>query len=180
MIDLAKLSAQKADDKPKEESKPVENKPEAQPIEDKQKQPVEQVQVVESQAEPTKANKLYTSAPVMNLKVGKFQFTKGVLTLTDPDDIAMFEKLLRGLPPRERNAIRTISIEKAEQMVRPIEPGMTKAFDSAVGRQRETIAGTATVGTVALEDPIRTESLDDMNIPVNSGQGTGDSTTAQS
>lgn len=106
---------------------------------------------VESEVADT-VEKIYTSAPVMSLKLGRFQFTKGVLTLTDSTDIELFDKLLGTLPPRERNAIRTISMEKAIAMVRPQEPGVTKNFDSAVGRQRETVAGQATIGTEALED----------------------------
>lgn len=127
-----------------------------------------------------KVEKIYTSAPVMRLKIGKFQFEKGVLTLTEADDVAMFDKLLGTLPPRERNAIRTISMERAIAMVRPSEPGVTKNFDSSVGRQRETVDGQQVIGDTALEAPVRTESLDDMNVPVNSGTGSGATQTAQS
>lgn len=152
----------------------------AQPLVDKQGESLAPAQTVESIAEPEKAKKIYTSAPISQLRIGKFQFDKGVLTLDDSDEIAEFDALLKKLPPRERNSVRTISLELAESMVRPMEPGMTKSFDSSVGRQRERLAtGDATMGTVALDAPIRTESRDDMNIALNEGQGTGDSTTAQ-
>lgn len=161
-------------------AKPAE-KPQGDPIADKQGEAiVAGPETVESQAEPEVAKKLYTSAPVMSLKLGKFQFTRGVLTLDDPTDIEQFDKLLKTLPPRERNAIRTISVELAEAMVRPIEPGVTRAFDSSVNRQQDRVGGQDVVGTVALDAPHRTESRDDMNIAENEGQGTGDSTTQQS
>jgi hypothetical protein len=153
-----------------------------EPLKDKQGETLAPAQVVESAGVgpevAEKVEKIYTSAPVMRLKIGKFQFDKGVLTLTDADDVAMFDKLLGTLPPRERNAIRTISMERAIAMVRPSEPGVTKNFDSSVGRQRETVDGQTVIGTQSLEDPVRTESRDDMNIAVNEGAADG-TTTAQ-
>lgn len=156
----------------------------AEPLKDKQGESVGKAEVVESAGTDAdvkdKIEKIYTSSPVMRLKLGKFQFDKGVLTLTDQNDVEQFDKLLSTLPPRERNAIRTISLEKANAMVRPVEPGVTKNFDSSVGRQRERgAAGEKVIGDVALETPIRTESRDDMNIAINEGQNTGNSTTAQ-
>lgn len=127
--------------------------------------------VIESQAEPEKAKALYSSSPLQNFKVGRFQFNKAVLTLDGADDIAEFKALLAKLPARERNQIKTISVALAESMVRPVEPSLTRLFDSSVGRQRESIAGTQTIGTEAIDAPTFTESKDDMNVPEEDGQG---------
>lgn len=78
-----------------------------------------------------------TSAPIQRFKIGRFQFDRAVLNLYNDDDAAEFRKMVEKLPPVDRNQIKIIDKEAAEAMVRPIEPGATKQFDSSVGRQRE-------------------------------------------
>ena len=80
-----------------------------------------------------------TSAPIQRFKIGRFQFDRAVLNLYSEKDAEEFRKLVKGLPPVDRNQIRIIDKEAAEAMVRPIEPGATKQFDSSVGRQREVL-----------------------------------------
>jgi len=107
---------------------------------------------VASEEQVNRAAALFTSHPIMRLKLGKFQFDRGLLTIEDSEDAAEFKKMLDKLPARDRNQIREISVDAAERLVRPIEPGVTTQFDSSVGRQRETLAtGDKTVGTEPLE-----------------------------
>ncbi len=92
-----------------------------------------------------------TSAPIQRFKIGRFQFERAVLNLYSQEDADAFRKLLKGLPPVDRNQIKIIDKDAAEAMVRPIEPGATKQFDSSVGRQRETLAtGDKVIG----QDPL--------------------------
>lgn len=92
-----------------------------------------------------------TSAPIQRFKIGRFQFERGVLHLYDDKDVEDFRNLVKQLPPVDRNQIKIIDKEAAEALVRPIEPGATKQFDSSVGRQRERAAtGEKVIG----DDPL--------------------------
>jgi hypothetical protein len=93
-----------------------------------------------------------TSAPIQRFKIGRFQFERAVLNLYEDEDVADFRKLVGKLPPVDRNQIKIIDREAAEAMVRPIEPGATKQFDSSVGRQRERSAtGEQVIGSDPLD-----------------------------
>lgn len=97
------------------------------------------------------AKLIVTSLPIMNFKIGRFQFTRGVLNLFEDKDVTDFRALVKTLPPADRNQLKIVDREAAEAMVRPIEPGATKQFDSSVGRHGDTIGGGETVGTKPLD-----------------------------
>lgn len=112
-----------------------------------------------------------TCLPIQRFKIGRFQFEKGVLNLYEDSDVSDFRKLLEGLPPVDRNQIKIIDREAAERLVRPVEPGATKQFDSSVGRQRETLAtGDKVIGDQPLDGTNREQfakrAQTDNNIPV--------------
>ena len=132
-LNLNHLGEHKSEDKPKEELAPKAEAP--------------------THAEPKDDGAVnYTSHPIMRLKIGRFQFDRGLLVLTDSKDVAEFDKLHDQLPERDKNQIRKIDTKAAERLVRPIEPGMTKTFDSSVGRQREVAAtGDKVIGDEPLE-----------------------------
>ena len=92
-----------------------------------------------------------TSAPIQRFKIGRFQFDRAVLNLFDQDDADEFRSLVSKLPPVDRNQIKIIDRSAAEALVRPIEPGATKQFDSSVGRQQDRVGGASAVGTEALD-----------------------------
>ena len=46
-----------------------------------------------------------------------FTFQKGVMKLTNPDDIKLFEEALAIMPPGSRSLIRTVSINVAQKIV---------------------------------------------------------------
>lgn len=94
---------------------------------------------------------IVTSAPIQRFKIGRFQFERAVLNLFEREDADEFRKLVSKLPAADRNQLKIIDREAAEQMVRPIEPGATKQFDSSVGRQREVLGtGDKVIG----DDPL--------------------------
>lgn len=92
-----------------------------------------------------------TCAPIQRMKIGKFQFDRAVLNLFEQDEVDEFRALMSKLPPADRNQIKVIDKEAAKNLVRPIEPGMTKQFDSSVGRGKQT---TATGDSLVGKDPL--------------------------
>lgn len=80
--------------------------------------------------------KIYSSHPVSNYQIGRFQFNNSTLTLGNDDDISEFEGLLKTLPLYERNKVRTLSIDAANALA--IETGrITKGFDDGSSKAME-------------------------------------------
>ena len=59
----------------------------------------------------------YYSIP-QNFRMKQFRFEKNQLTLTNTEDIELFEKYLKGMTPASRGLIKTISISAADKLVR--------------------------------------------------------------
>lgn len=59
----------------------------------------------------------YTSTPIAALKIGRFQFTNGVLRLSG-DDVETFEKLLKGSAIRTQQVVRKIDRRGGEAVAR--------------------------------------------------------------
>lgn len=93
----------------------------------------------------------FTSHPVNNFRLGKYQFTDGVLNFTDSKKLAKFEELLDDLPPAERNRVKKLDLEAAKRISAEFQanqPKATTSTDSSVGER-----GIKTkVGTGALDD----------------------------
>lgn len=88
---------------------------------------------------------LYSSHPIANYQLGKFQFEKTVLTLEGDEDIGEFEKLYETLPPAEKSRIKKIDVDAAEAFVRKVLDQMPKAtqnIDSSVGGDATRARGT--------------------------------------
>lgn len=97
--------------------------------------------------------KMYHTPGIERYKVGRFQFEKGRLELRKQKDVEEFQKVLDDLAenaPRERNRIKTISIEAAEAMVRSRAPAVQRGVDSA--SNRIDMSGLKMTGTDRLED----------------------------
>ena len=84
----------------------------------------------------------YSSSPVSNYGVGRFQFEKGLLTFKkgDEDDLKEFEDIINGknFPAVERNRIVKIDVRAAEKLLaehRKSSGGATQAIDSTVGER---------------------------------------------
>lgn len=80
----------------------------------------------------------YSSHPIMNYKVGRFEFDNGLLTLRDDKDISEFRKLLEDpkFPRSERNRIKELDLSAAEaqsRLVRSQSPKASKAIGSDTG-----------------------------------------------
>lgn len=98
--------------------------------------------------------RVWTCAPIQQLKMGRFQFKKTLLKLSNAKDIEDFEKLLNSQPERERSRVKTISLAVAKKIVEARIPTATKAFDSAAGRRDPTQAeliGTQELGSESKE-----------------------------
>lgn len=59
----------------------------------------------------------YSSHPILNYKLGRFQFVKGVLKL-DAEDAAAFDELLEKQPPREKARVKKIDRDAAERVAK--------------------------------------------------------------
>lgn len=83
------------------------------------------------------AKHLYSSHPIMNFRVGRFQFEKGLLTLTDSEDAETLEKLLKTMPMTESIKVKKLDPEGAARLVlqNRARPAATKGFDSATGER---------------------------------------------
>lgn len=80
----------------------------------------------------------YTSHPIANYKLGRFQFSNGVLSLTKDSDVEEFEKLLNddNLPTIERNRVKKIDLARAEQIVKDrlaAQRQISQVTDSSIG-----------------------------------------------
>lgn len=99
---------------------------------------------------------LYSSHPIANLTLGRFQFEKSLLRLSSKDS-ADFDALLSKMPPIERNRVQKIDEAAASQIVRErLESRPTRQFDSSVGL--DTLSALRAVGptkgTGRLEDQL--------------------------
>jgi hypothetical protein len=74
----------------------------------------------------------YSSHPIMNYKVGRFQFEDGLLTLKDDEDVKEFEKLLDNpkFPRSERARIKKLDLSAAEAQSRAVRANQPKASKS--------------------------------------------------
>lgn len=92
----------------------------------------------------------FTSHPVNNFRLGKHQFTDGVLNFTDSKKLAKFEELLEDLPPAERNRIKKLDLDAAKrisQQFQAQQPKATTTTDSSVGeRGMKPKVGTGVLG----------------------------------
>lgn len=91
-------------------------------------------------ADNEKTGGMYSVHPIQNYKIGDFRFVGGLLTLTDPDEIAAFEAILADpkLPASERARIKKIDVGLAHKLVAErlaTKGGATKAIDSTVGER---------------------------------------------
>lgn len=84
----------------------------------------------------------YSSSPISNYSVGRFQFENGLLTFKDDDreDLEEFEAIINGknFPIIERNRLVKIDVAAAERLIadaRRTQGGATQAIDSTVGER---------------------------------------------
>lgn len=78
----------------------------------------------------------YTSHPIPNYSIGRFQFEKATMTLDNEEDVAEFEKLYATLPMQEKARVQKIDLEAAEGLARQLLDRTTNAtqqIDSSVG-----------------------------------------------
>lgn len=123
-----------------------------------------------------RGGKLYSSHPISNLTIGRFQFEKTLLRL-DSDDAADFDALLKKLPPMERNRVQVIDEQAAAAIVNARQESQaTKEFDSSVGPDRVSrlrdIGPTVGVGKL---EAFASTAHTDMNHPI----GAADEVAAQ-
>lgn len=100
----------------------------------------------------SKTSIMYSSHPIANYSIGRFQFTNTVLTLDNEKDQADFQKLHDSLPPAEKNRIKKIDVDAAEQFVKQVlsmQPKATQTIDSSMGGE-----ATRSVGTGNLTDQL--------------------------
>lgn len=80
----------------------------------------------------------WTCHPIANYRVGrKYKFDKGILRLTDRDDIDEFTQILKDLPESESHKIRKLDVQAAEKISRAHQDSngakTTQSFDSSIG-----------------------------------------------
>jgi len=68
---------------------------------------------------------VYSSHPIAAFHVGGFQFKDGTLTIEDDKEAERFEKLVEGLPPRDKSTIRKINTEGADAIARKFNNSST-------------------------------------------------------
>jgi len=93
----------------------------------------------------------FSSHPIARYTIGEFSFENGLLTLTDPEKIERFRKVLKALPRSESNRIVELDVSAAEaqvRLLRDMQGGATKVTDSSVGDR----APNNQVGKGKLED----------------------------
>lgn len=99
--------------------------------------------------------KTYTSHPIRNYRIGKFQFQNATLTLDSEEEIEKFAALLDSLPPSEKSRIKLINVEAGEAIAKShVEKVVTQGIDSAVGRAS---VAPPQVATGKLEDSGKTD-----------------------
>jgi hypothetical protein len=64
------------------------------------------------------AGKTWTSHPIQNYSLGRFDFQQGILNLTESADIEEFEKLLNHpqLPIRDKQLIQEVNVDRANRI----------------------------------------------------------------
>lgn len=81
----------------------------------------------------------YSSHPIRNYRVGRFQFDNGLLTLDSDEDNYDFLSIIdsKGFPTRERHLIKLLDMAAAESLSKEYQrkSGATKAIDSSVGER---------------------------------------------
>jgi hypothetical protein len=80
----------------------------------------------------------FSSHPILNYKIGPFQFEKGTLTLDDPDQANKLRKLIDGLKktdPRSAMTVREIDSRAAERLVEAHRSLVDRTGDSAGAKQ---------------------------------------------
>lgn len=93
----------------------------------------------------------WSSHPIQRYTVGRFQFEKGLLTLTEEADIEDFQATYDSLPVYEKARLQKIDVAAAERIVQQYLNGSgsaTKGIDSSTGDR----APNNQTGTGRLED----------------------------
>lgn len=107
------------------------------------KQPISAAQILaESQAATQggtmDAEAVFSSHPIQNFSLGRFQFENTLLRLHSAEDVAEFRKLRDKLPIYEQNVVKEIRSdvvdEIVEQRIASMRANVTQNFDSSVGR----------------------------------------------
>lgn len=78
----------------------------------------------------------WSSHPIQRFTVGRFQFEKGLLVLTEAEDIADFQEVYDSLPVAERARLQKLDLEAAERLARAhlgIDGAVTRGIDSSTG-----------------------------------------------
>ena len=96
----------------------------------------------------------YSSHPIQNYKVGRFEFENGLLVLNEDEDIKEFEKILNDpkFPRSERARINKLDLSAAEAQVRLIRSQSPKASKSIGSEAGDRDPGKQ-VGKGTLGDP---------------------------
>lgn len=79
----------------------------------------------------------FSSHPIVNFQVGRFQFKKSMLTLSAADAVEL-EELLETMPPMEASRVHKLDVAAAEALVRKrleVFAGATKQIDSSIGER---------------------------------------------
>lgn len=110
---------------------------------------------------------IYTSHPIRNFRLGRFQFENATLRL-DSKDKEDFEKLLNhpDLPAQDRNVVRTLDIGRVDEIVEQRRrAGIQGSFDSSVGRDalEKLHAESPTIGREDITHELTPQS--DQNMP---------------
>lgn len=110
--------------------------PSAEPTQPTQPENQEPVSLVtealtpEPNPEPTETFEFFSCAPLDRLKIGRFNFDKGQLKLTEEDAVE-FEELMKKVDPRTRQKVKKIDVRAAEAYLRSLAPVATKSTDSS-------------------------------------------------
>lgn len=94
---------------------------------------------------------IYSSHPIANYRVGRFQFENTVLDFNAPkydaDDESEFKDILAKMPPIEQNRVKLLDVGLAEEQVRRVLASkalVTQTTDSSHGRDPRDV-GTGSV-----------------------------------
>lgn len=123
---------------------------------------------------------LWSSHPILNYRLGKFHFEKGLLRLNS-DDAAEFEKARSEQPISEQNRTRKLDVAAAERLVRETrqrEPKVTSQTDSSSGERTDNTKavgdGDLALGHAALSQQDQNAIVDiNTNAPQTPDQGVG-------
>lgn len=88
-------------------------------------------QVIEESPVDTRVT--YSSHPVANFAIGKYQFVKGQLKLAPGKEAERFERLLDSLPPYLKRQVVKLDAGAADRLVEGLRSKVVTGLDSTAG-----------------------------------------------